>query len=199
MLNDKQKKAYRDFMKHGDFHAPYYMMRDYDIGSPIVANWLSYMHDLCPRPIRKSVAWKNAVKLAFTTKEGNELERAKIVGNWIFDDVLPKVNPQDSDLKAAWIRMLEERTLDATFDCMELCRKHKPMKRLHYITNSTYNILCAIRDHENAYGSGLVYYNLIGMDIAIVVTQSIDKSWMSCRMAWTFLDLPGTLRKLCKQ
>lgn len=84
--------------------------------SEVVGKWIIRVQDAMPNEMRNSAAWKSLLPLAAGTGRDHERERSAIMMDWIFDIVLPYVQPiaDAGGYGEQWRDMCELRTREAT-------------------------------------------------------------------------------------
>jgi hypothetical protein len=80
--------------------------------SLVIGNWIIRVQDAMPDDTRNSKAWKDLLPLAAGTGRDHEPEREAIMMDWMFDIVLPYVQPiaDAGGYGEQWLAMCEERT-----------------------------------------------------------------------------------------
>ena len=168
-----------------------------DRTSIIAANWVLYMHLTAPKSILKSRAWKNALANTYVDDFGLEVNRAKIVRDWLFDTVLQQVylGEKHDDKLGAWNRMMEERTIKSVKKCASLFER---TGKYYSILNMLGAFMRNIDANEKTPTSdGRDIYYMFGVYISTIMQYSVEKSRKPRKEVWESFDLPGTLNKIC--
>lgn len=91
-----------------------------DCKSEVIGDWIIVIQDAMPAKIRDSAEWRELLPLAAGTGRAHEQERADILLEWMWSQVLPQL----SDVAEAhgfgreWQQMLAERTAKAAAAAM---------------------------------------------------------------------------------
>ena len=80
--------------------------------SGVIGRWIILLQDKIPDSIRNSRDWKRLLSEAANTGRGNERERTSIIIDWMFETVLPSLQPiaDDNHFGALWQTMCEKKT-----------------------------------------------------------------------------------------
>jgi hypothetical protein len=80
--------------------------------SEVVGRWIIRAQDGMPDEMRNSAVWKSLLPLAAGTGRDHERERKAIIKDWLFDIVLPHIQPiaDAGGYGEQWRAMCEERT-----------------------------------------------------------------------------------------
>src|SRR5580692_5184621 len=83
--------------------------------SEVIGRWIISVQDSMPDEMRNSQAWKDLLPYAAGTGRDYEQERLKIVLNWMWEDVLPLVQPvaDKHGFGKQWKTMCIEKTSKA--------------------------------------------------------------------------------------
>jgi hypothetical protein len=83
--------------------------------SEVIGKWIIPMQDAMPDTMRNSTEWKRLLPLAAGTGREREQERLTIIMNWLWESVLPTVQPaaDSGGYGEQWKEMLRQRTADA--------------------------------------------------------------------------------------
>ena len=86
-----------------------------DCMSEVVGNWIETIQDAMPDSIRNSEEWKLLLPFAAGTGRGHEAKRSLIIQKWMWETVLPYLQPQadEGGYGNAWRAMTTERTESA--------------------------------------------------------------------------------------
>ena len=107
-----------------------------DCMSAVIGKWIIGVQDAMPAEIRNSPEWKSLLPFAAGTGRDRESERLKIILDWIWDDVLPLVQPvaNENGFGKEWEKMLTAKTLNAAADAA--LAADTVFDSFNYITNS---------------------------------------------------------------
>ena len=83
--------------------------------SEVIGKWIILMQDAMPDTMRNSTEWKRLLPLAAGTGREREQERLTIIMNWLWESVLPAVQPaaDSGGYGEQWKEMLRQRTAAA--------------------------------------------------------------------------------------
>lgn len=83
--------------------------------SEVIGKWIIKVQDSMPAEMRNSAEWKRLLPLAAGTGRKREKERLEIILSWMWDTVLPTLQPiaDAKGFKDEWRLMLQQRTADA--------------------------------------------------------------------------------------
>ena len=83
-----------------------------DCMSVVIGNWIRCIQDAMPFEMRNSPEWRELLPLAAGTGQSHERKRIDIVLSWMFDEVLPLLQPlaNDEGYGPEWRAMCTERT-----------------------------------------------------------------------------------------
>ena len=83
--------------------------------SEVIGKWIIPMQDAMPDTMRNSTEWKRLLPLAAGTGREREQERLTIIMNWLWESVLPTVQPaaDSGGYGEQWKEMLRQRTAAA--------------------------------------------------------------------------------------
>ena len=86
-----------------------------DCMSIVIGNWILTVQDTMPSAIRNSSEWKTLLPLAAGTGRTKEKERLALITAWMWDTVLPTLQPiaNKNGYGIHWLLMTTERTSDA--------------------------------------------------------------------------------------
>ena len=89
-----------------------------DCMSKVIGSWIIRAQDAMPDDIRNSQAWRELLPMAAGTGRALEQERLALILEWMWDTVLPSVQPvaDKRGYGAEWRTMCKERTTDAARD-----------------------------------------------------------------------------------
>lgn len=84
--------------------------------SEVIGAWIIRVQDKMPDEIRNSAEWRVLLPRAAGTGRDLERERLNIILDWMWETVLPSMQPMAdaSGFGAAWRDMLEQRSAEAT-------------------------------------------------------------------------------------
>jgi len=79
--------------------------------SEAIGEWIIRIQDQFPNNLRNSMEWKSLLPLAAGTGREKETERLNLIRKWIWETVLPPLNPAVSNLKLfpKWESMLDKK------------------------------------------------------------------------------------------
>jgi hypothetical protein len=88
-----------------------------DCMSLVIGKWIIIVQDEMPDEIRNSKEWKVLLLSAVGTGRGKEQERAKIALDWMWNELLPLIQPiaNENGFGDEWRQMLLEKNGDAGF------------------------------------------------------------------------------------
>ena len=83
--------------------------------SEVIGQWIIVIQDAMPGALRNSARWKSLLPLAAGTGRELEQERLDIILEWLWEIVLPSLQPlaDEQGFGAQWQKMTTERTADA--------------------------------------------------------------------------------------
>lgn len=86
-----------------------------DCMSEVIGQWIIRVQDFMPDDTRNSAEWKSLLPLAVDTGRDHEQERQALIMDWLFDIVLPHVQPiaDSGGYGKEWRDMCEKRTREA--------------------------------------------------------------------------------------
>ena len=86
-----------------------------DCMSEVIGKWIIGVQDAMPAEMRNSAEWKRLLPLAAGTGRKREKERFEIILSWMWDTVLPTLQPiaDKHGFGEEWRMMLQQRTADA--------------------------------------------------------------------------------------
>jgi hypothetical protein len=86
-----------------------------DCMSEVIGQWIIVIQDAMPGDVRNSDRWKSLLPLAAGTGRVNEQERLDIILDWMWDIVLPSLQPLAGQhgFGEQWQKMTTERTFKA--------------------------------------------------------------------------------------
>jgi hypothetical protein len=83
--------------------------------SEVIGQWIIVVQDAMPDDVRNSERWKSLLPLAAGTGRDRERERLKIILDWMWDIVLPSLQPLAGQhgFGKQWQKMTTERTAES--------------------------------------------------------------------------------------
>ena len=86
-----------------------------DCMSEVIGRWIIVIQDAMPGEMRNSQKWKSLLPLAAGTGREKEQERLKIILEWMWETVLPSVQPlaDQQGFGLQWQKMTTERTTES--------------------------------------------------------------------------------------
>jgi hypothetical protein len=86
-----------------------------DCMSRVIGQWIIVIQDAMPDDVRNSEGWKSLLPLAAGTGRKQEQERLDIILSWMWDIVLPSLQPlaDQRGFGAQWQKMTAERTAES--------------------------------------------------------------------------------------
>ena len=86
-----------------------------DCMSEVLGQWIIVVQDAMPDDVRNSERWKSLLPLAAGTGRDRERERLKIILDWMWDIVLPSLQPLAGQhgFGKQWQKMTTERTAES--------------------------------------------------------------------------------------
>jgi hypothetical protein len=86
-----------------------------DCMSRVIGQWIIVIQDAMPGEMRNSARWKSLLPLAAGTGRKQEQERLDIILSWMWDIVLPSLQPlaDQRGFGAQWQKMTAERTAES--------------------------------------------------------------------------------------
>ena len=89
-----------------------------DCMSEVTGRWVIRIQDAMPDGLRNSAEWKSLLPRAAGTGREHETERITIIMDWLFETVLPIIQPtaDANGFGPQWRRMCDERTAKASWD-----------------------------------------------------------------------------------
>jgi hypothetical protein len=89
-----------------------------DCMSLVIGKWIIGVQDAMPDAMRNSIEWRNLLPLAAGTGRQHEAERSAIVLDWMWDVVLPEIQPiaDKGGYGEKWKTMTNEKTANAATD-----------------------------------------------------------------------------------
>jgi len=95
-----------------------------DCMSLVIGQWIIRVQDTMPYEMRNSKAWKDLLPLAAGTGRDYEPERLAIIMDWVWDTVLPHIQPTADAcwFGGEWRAMCEERTPAAAEEAAQAAR-----------------------------------------------------------------------------
>ena len=83
--------------------------------SEVIGKWIIKVQDSMPVEMRNSAEWKRLLPLAAGTGRKREKERLEIILSWMWDTVLPTLQPiaDANGFKDEWRLMLQQQTVEA--------------------------------------------------------------------------------------
>jgi hypothetical protein len=86
-----------------------------DCMSEVIGQWIIVVQDAMPDDVRNSERWKSLLPLAAGTGRDRERERLKIILDWMWDIVLPSLQPLAGQhgFGKQWQKMTTERTAES--------------------------------------------------------------------------------------
>jgi hypothetical protein len=86
-----------------------------DCMSEVIGQWIIVIQDAMPDDVRNSERWKSLLPLAAGTGREQEQERLGIILSWMWDIVLPSLQPlaDQRGFGAQWQKMTAERTAES--------------------------------------------------------------------------------------
>jgi hypothetical protein len=83
--------------------------------SEVIGRWVIVVQDAMPGALRNSARWKSLLPLAAGTGREQEQERLDIILDWMWDIVLPSLQPlaDQHGFGAQWQKMTTERTAES--------------------------------------------------------------------------------------
>jgi hypothetical protein len=86
-----------------------------DCMSLVIGKWIIGVQDAMPDAMRNSIEWRNLLPLAAGTGRQHEAERSAIVLDWMWDVVLPEIQPvaDKGGYGEKWKTMTNEKTAGA--------------------------------------------------------------------------------------
>jgi hypothetical protein len=86
-----------------------------DCMSPVIGSWIIRIQDAMPDDLRNSERWRSLLPLAAGTGRDREAARAAALLDWMWDAVLPQLQPiaNANGFGAAWASMCRDHTIDS--------------------------------------------------------------------------------------
>lgn len=96
-----------------------------DCMSGVIGRWIIILQDNIPDSIRNSREWKRLLSEAAGTGRDNEWERTSIIIDWMFETVLPSLQPvaDDNHFGVLWQTMCEKKTKQDAHAALSVARR----------------------------------------------------------------------------
>ena len=159
--------------------------------SAIIGAVIVSVQDVIPSDIRNSREWRELLPLAAGTGRDHEKERADIVFDWLWDDVLPLLQPlaDERGCGDAWRKMCSGRTEEAA-DIAYRSIASSGIGLFVKIANDDASLACAHRSFDD---SSRMIASVVRS--AVSVACALDHQNGST-IGWAQIDPVGLLRRL---
>jgi hypothetical protein len=155
--------------------------------SAIIGRWIIVIQDGMPADLRNSQRWRELLPLAAGTGRQREKERLDIVMNWMWETVLPQLQPvaDTYGFGDAWRNMCVERTADAAYAAARAARAAHAARAIYAVVAVAVAVV-VVRAARAAHAA----YAALAVADAVYADASVEDNY------WTAVDPCGMLEKL---
>ena len=163
--------------------------------SEVIGRWIIIVQDRMPAEMRNSAEWKHLLPLAAGTGREREQERAGIILAWMWETVLPIVQPvaDIGGFGEEWKKMLSEQTLEAADAAASAANAVDYTSAANAADNVFYAVDAAASAARTTNAADNVFY---AVKAVVYAARTANASAACNHSAWEVINPCGLLEKL---